>query len=85
MFQAEMKKLNFAKLKGKVDESRARKMFLQLAEKVGQELGHIRTFKGQPKVTGLTAVGNYIDPAPMLEFFQKLGLRPPNFLEKFQA
>jgi hypothetical protein len=85
IFQEEMKKLKLETKKGKTSEAQAKKLFIEIAEKVGEQLGHVRTMKGQQKVTGMTAIGSYIDPQPMLEFWQKLGLRPPKFLAKFEG
>ncbi len=85
IFKDELVKLNLSKYKGKASESDAKKLLIKLAEKVGEQLGHMKTFKGQAKVTGMTAIQNYIEPTAMLEMFKQLNVRPPHFLDKFQS
>ena len=85
IFKDELQKLNLTKYKGKVSEADAKKLLIKLAEKVGEQLGHMKTFKGQAKVTGMTAIQNYIEPTAMLEMFKQLNVRPPHFLDKFQS
>jgi hypothetical protein len=48
---------------------------------IGKALHH-RTGE---KVTGMTAVGAYIDLTPQRDFFKDLGLREPTFLAKKKA
>lgn len=56
--------------------------FAKIAEKVGKTLNHVRRSPEGEKVTGTTAIQSYIDPAPMIQFFRELGLRPPRQLER---
>ena len=37
------------------------------------------------KVTGMTAINNYIDPVVMVAYFREMGYRPPKFLERFEV
>jgi hypothetical protein len=64
-------------------EKEAKAKFMSLAEEVGKVLGHIRTMKDGPKVTGATALASYIDPAVQVEFWTKLNMRPPKALMKY--
>lgn len=55
----------------------------KLAEKVGKELNHVRrTKEGRQKVTGMTALKNYIDVALQRQFFEHYGVPLPTYLEK---
>lgn len=67
-----------------LSEAQALKVFKQLASKVGGMLGHVRGVGAQQKVTPATAIANYISPASMVEFFTRLGQRPPKFLSRFK-
>lgn len=66
-------------------EQAATELFMKIAAAVGKQLNHIRTTATGTKVTGLTAINNYIDPAAMISFYRELGYRPPKFLEKFEV
>lgn len=63
-------------------ERMAMAQFTKMAEKVGTLLNHVRRGSGSDKVTGTTALLNYIDPASQSIFFRALNLRPPRQLEK---
>lgn len=67
------------------DEKAALDLFSKMAAAVGKQLNHVRRSGGVTKVTGLTAINNYIDPTIMVSFFRELGYRPPKFLEKFEV
>ncbi len=47
-------------------------------EAVGEKLGHMHN----EKVTGKTAIVNYIDPSVINDFFDKLGVRPSKDVQK---
>lgn len=83
LFDALMKKSKIFAKKD-VSEKVAKIEFMRIAEEVGKMLGHVRTMQGQAKVTGATAIQSYIDPTVMLEFWNKLGMRPPAQLQKFK-
>lgn len=52
-----------------------------LATKVGALLGHVRGVGDNQKVTGGTALSAYIDPMVVLDYYDRLKLRPPrNFV-----
>lgn len=57
-------------------------LFKKIITQVGALLGHVRGVGKQQKVTGATAMGNYIDPGVMIQFYQTLQLRMPKGLEK---
>jgi DNA topoisomerase IB len=63
--------------KGKVSQSEAERWYKQALLKVGQELVHTTGHK----VTSMTAIKSYIDPGIQQEFFAKLGLRTPKWLQ----
>lgn len=85
VFQDKMDEL-FKKLGNKKPtEKQARELFLKLAKDVGKILGHIRTAKdGSTAVTGGTALQAYIDPSIQIQYWARLGMRPPKYLEKFR-
>lgn len=59
------------------------KALVAIAEKVGKRLNHIRkTKEGKNKVTGTTALQNYIDPSLQVEFFDHYGIEHPKYLQK---
>jgi hypothetical protein len=65
------------------DERAALAMLTKMGEQVGKLLNHIRTMaSGGTKVTGTTALANYVDPSIQIMFFRQLGFRIPRFLEK---
>jgi integrase len=64
-------------------QAQADAWFKKLATAVGEQLGHVRGVGKQQKVTGSTAIANYLDPTVMVGFYVRLGLRPPKFLAKF--
>jgi hypothetical protein len=57
----------------------------KMSEAVGKALNHVRRMAGTTKVTGTTALANYISPEVQIFFFRQLGFRIPKFLEKFDA
>jgi len=66
------------------DERKALEIFMKMGEQVGKLLNHVRTLSsGGTKVTGTTALVNYIDPAAQIHFFRTLGFRIPRFLERY--
>ena len=74
----------FAKNKQPKTEREALALFQKMAETVGKKLNHVRTMaSGGTKVTGATAIANYVDVAIQLVFFHTLGFRLPKFLEKY--
>lgn len=74
--------LSKSPLKKGVSQNEAERWFKEAMTEVGKALSHIRTSGGVEKTTGATAIGNYIDPGLMTDFFTKLGLRIPNFIPK---
>lgn len=68
-------------LKKKLTDKEALIIFNKLAEKVGKLLNHVKRGATGQKITGTTAVANYIDFSVSREFFRQLGLRPPKALE----
>ena len=54
----------------------------ELATKVGTMLGHVRGIGTEQKATPMTAIANYIEPALMINYYEKLGLRVPKFIQK---
>jgi len=66
-------------------EKEALDLFTKMAEAVGKRLNHVRRTATGTKVTGMTAINNYIDPTVQVAFFRELGYRPPKFLEKFDT
>lgn len=68
------------------DERKALEVFVKMGEQVGKLLNHIRTMaSGGTRVTGTTALQNYIDPAIQVQYWRALGFRVPKFLEKFDT
>lgn len=67
------------------DEKAALDLFNKMAEAVGKRLNHVRRTSTGTKVTGMTAINNYIDPLVQIAYFRELGFRPPKFLEKFDT
>jgi hypothetical protein len=68
------------------DERKALEMLTKMGEQVGKLLNHVRTMaSGGTRVTGTTALQNYIDPSVQIQFFRALGFRIPKFLEKFDT
>lgn len=63
-------------------EKLAMQHFVKLSEKVGTLLNHVRRGGSGDKVTGTTALLNYIDPASQIYFWRTLNMRPPRQLEK---
>ncbi|QDH83578.1 topoisomerase [Achromobacter phage Motura] len=71
--------------KKNLDEKTALAVFTKIAEKVGKLLNHVRRGATGTKVTGMTAIANYIDPSSSVAYFRQLGFRPPKVLEKFDV
>jgi len=68
------------------DERAALAVLTKMGEQVGKLLNHVRTMSsGGTRVTGTTALQNYIDPTAQIQFFRTLGYRLPKFLEKFDS
>jgi hypothetical protein len=68
------------------DERKALEIFTKMGEQVGKLLNHVRTMaSGGTKVTGTTALQNYIDPTVQIQYWRTLGMRIPKFLEKFDT
>lgn len=66
------------------NEKEALALLMKLGAEVGKKLNHIRTMAGGgTKVTGTTAIANYIDPQIQILLFQSLGFRVPKMLEKY--
>jgi len=65
------------------DEKRALEQFNKIAMEVGKILNHVKRGVSGTKVTGTTALNNYIDPTAQLSYWHQLGFRPPKYLEKF--
>lgn len=61
-----------------VSEAEVNKWVKAEMTKVGQLLGH---FSGE-KVTPATAIRSYINPIVFEEFYSRLGLRPPKFIQQ---
>jgi len=83
LFEEQMKEA--LKKKKPKNDKEAKDQFMKIAEVVGQQLGHIRNMKGTAKITGATAIGSYIDPSIMLQYWKIVGMRPPKFLAKFEG
>lgn len=56
-----------------------------MAADVGKKLNHMKTTSSGLKVTGTTALSNYIDPTVVVWLCREWGRRPPKFLEKFDV
>ena len=55
----------------------------KIAEKVGKKLNHVRrTKEGKQKVTGATALANYIDTQYQRQFYEHYGVAFPKYLER---
>jgi DNA topoisomerase IB len=67
---------------GSMTQAQGDKLFKEICTQVGALLGHVRGVGKQQKVTGATAMGNYIDPNVMIQFYKALDLRMPKNLEK---
>lgn len=69
---------------GKVpkNEKDAMTIYKKIGEQVGKLLNHVRTTSGGTKVTGSTALLNYIDSTVQIALWREWGFRPPKFLEK---
>jgi hypothetical protein len=65
------------------DEAKAMAIYKKMGEAVGKALNHVRRGANGSKVTGVTALANYIDPEVQIAFFTQLGFRPPKSLERF--
>lgn len=70
------------KRKTPMTQAEADKMLKALATKVGAILGHVRGVGEGQKVTGGTALAAYIDPSVVLDYYQRLNLRPPRAFAK---
>jgi DNA topoisomerase IB len=57
-------------------------MLKAMATKVGAILGHVRGVGEGQKVTGGTALAAYIDPSVVIDYYQRLNLRPPRAFAK---
>lgn len=66
--------------KGKVSQTEVENWYKEEMKKVGNALSH----QSGDKETGMTAIKSYIDIGMQKEFFRKLGLRTPKFLETRQ-
>ena len=67
------------------NEKDALAIFKKMGEAVGKRLNHVRNSNTGTKVTGTTALNNYIDTSIQIQFFRELGIRLPKFLEKFDG
>lgn len=67
------------------DEKQAMDAFKKISEAVGKLLNHVRRGQSGTKVTGTTALNNYIDPSAQLAYWRQLGFRIPKYLERFDA
>lgn len=83
IFRAEMVEVLSKVDMTKMTQATADKLFKEIATKVGVQLGHVRGVGKTQKVTPNTAIANYIDPSAMLEFYQRVDMRPPKALAKF--
>jgi len=70
--KAPFKKNSFLK------QSAVERWFKEEALKIGEALHH----RNGEKVTSATAIRSYIDPAPIADYFESLGLRRPKWLPK---
>ena len=59
-------------------EAEVNKWFMDAMKQVGQELGHV----AGDKVTGMTALVNYIDPRAVEDWFNSINVRPSATLQK---
>jgi hypothetical protein len=58
-------------------------IYKKMGEAVGKALNHVRRGANGSRVTGVTALANYIDPEVQIAFFTQLGFRPPKSLERY--
>jgi hypothetical protein len=65
------------------DEAKAMAIYKKMGEAVGKALNHVRRGANGSRVTGVTALANYIDPEVQIAFFTQLGFRPPKSLERY--
>lgn len=63
-------------------EKEAIQQFKEIALMVGKQLNHVRRTASGEKVTGATAIGSYISPEVMVDYFTQLGFRPPRVIVK---
>lgn len=61
-----------------LNEKMANMALKQIAEKIGEVLGHVRGVGKEQKVTGATALAAYISHELIIGFYSKLGLKPPS-------
>jgi hypothetical protein len=66
-------------------EAQSLEILKKLATQVGKLLGHVRGVGGGQTATGATAITNYIDPAVQAQFFDRLGVRYPKYLDKLMS
>ncbi len=78
----ELMDAQFEKPRQPKTEKEAMAIFVKMAEAVGKKLNHVRNGASGTKVTGTTALQAYIDVAIQLEFWLRLNLRVPKYLEK---
>ena len=69
------------KFKKGISQSELETQFKKMVTKIGGALGH----RSGTKVTPMTALMSYIDPALSVAFFERMGYRTPKFLQKFTA
>jgi hypothetical protein len=67
------------------DEKQAMDVFKKISEQVGKLLNHVRRGQSGTKVTGTTALANYIDVSAQIAYWRQLGYRIPKYLEKFDV
>jgi len=66
-----------------MNEKKAAEALVKIAEKVGKQLNHVRrTKEGRQKVTGMTALNNYIDTILQKKFYEHYKIPFPKYLEK---
>jgi DNA topoisomerase IB len=68
-----------------LSQGEADRMLKALATKVGAILGHVRGVGEGQKVTGATALQAYIDPSVIVDYYNRLNLRPPKAFAKLAA
>lgn len=69
---------------GKFTQKQVDDWYKKAMEAVGAKLGHVVSGKAGTKTTAMTAIGHYIDPEVQLNFYRKLGLRTPSFLNNLK-
>lgn len=68
--------------RGEAKQGEVEKWIKEAAKSIGEKLGHSSNVgTDKEKVTGTTALGNYIDLQMQADFFSNLGLRLPNYLK----